>query len=185
MGTNRLRKTDRPGDARDATAFEGIVREHYALIVSFAAALLGDRAEAEDLAQEVFIVAYRRMREFDATRPAGPWLCGIARRLALNASRKRRPVLYLDDERLGWLERTCVRSGRQPGGTRQAALDECLALLEEGERRIIELRYREGRSCEEIGTRLETGPAGVTKRLYRIRRKLADCVTRRLGGGHE
>jgi RNA polymerase sigma-70 factor (ECF subfamily) len=169
------------------TWFEDLVREHYALILSFAASLLGDRGEAEDLAQETFIVAYRKRTEIDTTRPAAPWLCGIVRRLVMNAIRRRRPILYLDEAGLDWLAQSCSRSrGSRPeaSGRLGSVLEECLSLLDEGDRHVVRLKYDEGCSIEEIGSRLEAGRAGVTKRLYRIRQRLADCVRRRLEAEH-
>ena len=168
----------------DSIAFDDLVRKHYAMIVSFSASLLGNRTEGEDLAQEVFVAAYRKLDQFDASRAPGPWLCGIARGLARNLARKRRPLLYLGDSGIRWLEALYARTDARPGGAwqaQQAALEECLAGMKEADRHLIDLKYQEGRSYEEISSRLQITVANVGKRLYRVRRKLADCVLRRLG----
>ena len=153
------------------------------MILSFCTMLLGARGEAEDLAQEVFVVACRRSEDFDASRPAGPWLRGIARNLARNASRRRHPVSYLSGAALDWLESVCRRIDARPGeawADKLDALRECLAALVETDSSYISLHYFQGHSYQEIGERLETSVENVRKRLYRVRRRLADCVLRRL-----
>lgn len=164
-------------------SLENLVREHYPMILSFCSMLLGRPADAEDMAQEVFLVACRRADAFDASRPAGPWLRGIARNLARNAARRRHPVFYLSGSALDWLEGVCQRVEARPGqawADKLDALRECLAALVEGDRSYISLHYFQGHSYREIGERLQTSVENVRKRLYRARRRLADCVLRRL-----
>jgi len=161
------------------------VREQYAMVLSFCTALLGRREEAEDLAQEVFLVAWRKREEFDARLPPGPWLRGIARNLARNAARRSRPVAFVGDATLEWLEEVHHRIEARPGDQwvdKLEALDACLAELDEADRRSLSLRYHERCSYEEIGARLKTSLANVKKRLYRARRRLADCVLGKLEG---
>jgi len=175
------------GTPSDAGSLDGFVCDHYAMVLSFCSALLGDRSEAEDLAQEVFLVACRKLDQFDASRPAGPWLRGIARNLARNIAREKHPLSYLDNEALVWLEemysRVEARAGRT-GLDKQDALGECLGALPEADREYIRMRYQQGRSYSEISTSLQTSVENVKKRLYRIRRRLADCVLDRLGGAN-
>ena len=164
-------------------SLDQLVREQYAMVLSFCTMLLGGRSEAEDLAQEVFLVACRRSDDFDASRPAGPWLRGIARNLARNAARRRHPVSYLSGSALDWVESVYRRIEARPGqawADRLDALVECLAALVERDRSFISLHYFQGQSYQEISTRLETSVENVRKRLYRVRRRLADCVLRRL-----
>ncbi|MDD2599882.1 MAG: sigma-70 family RNA polymerase sigma factor [Kiritimatiellae bacterium] len=51
---------------------------------------------AEDLAQEVFVTAFRRLGSYNPARPFGPWLFAVARRVAIDVSRRRKPVEPLD-----------------------------------------------------------------------------------------
>ncbi|MBM4042677.1 MAG: sigma-70 family RNA polymerase sigma factor [Planctomycetes bacterium] len=165
---------------------DNLVREQYAMVLSFCTMLMGDRGEAEDLAQEAFLVACRRAEEFDASRPAGPWLRGIARNLARNAARRARPVALVGDATLEWLEEIHQRIESRPGdqwADKLEALDACLAELDEADRSALALLYHERCSYEEIGARLKTSLANVKKRLYRARRRLADCVLDKLRGG--
>ncbi len=65
-------------------------RDHYPFVLRALVGLGVTPIDADDLAQEVFVVAHRRRREFDPTRPARAWLYGIARGLARNRRRARK-----------------------------------------------------------------------------------------------
>ncbi len=76
-------------DSDRERAIEKLYREHGAYIQSLLYALLGPplRAEAADLAQEVFLLALRKYDTFNGDAPRG-WLCTLAAHLALNARRR-------------------------------------------------------------------------------------------------
>ena len=169
--------------ASESQDFDDLVRMHYGMVVSFLASLLGDRGAAEDLAQEVFIVAWKKWEQFDAALPPGPWLRGIARNLARNAVRKVQPLVFLTESALEWLEGIYSGKGsssRELWTEKLAALEECIARMGEKDARYIEMRYDERLSYKEISSSQQTSLANVKKRLYRIRRRLAECVLKRL-----
>ena len=61
--------------------FETLVREHADMLTVYLRSALGDTSDVDDLFQETMVVAWRRLDDFDQTRPFGPWLRGIARNL--------------------------------------------------------------------------------------------------------
>ena len=69
-------------------AFEILVREYQRMVFAYVMAVTNDKELAEDLTQEAFLVAYRRMADYDKTRDFGAWLRGIARKLVM-AQRRR------------------------------------------------------------------------------------------------
>src|SRR5512147_2270057 len=71
----------------DATAWEPLVLAHQEAVFRLCYLLLGDPDEAEDVAQETFLRAWKHLRRFDATRPLRPWLLSIASNLASNRRR--------------------------------------------------------------------------------------------------
>jgi RNA polymerase sigma-70 factor (ECF subfamily) len=83
---------EKPADAEllaatvrgDGAAFGALVRRHVRAATLLAAQLVGDPDDAEDVVQDAFTVVYRGARSFDGSRPFGPWLFGIVRRLASN-----------------------------------------------------------------------------------------------------
>jgi len=90
----------RAAQGGSAEAFTDLVRRHQYAVRACLAVRLGDPHEAEDLAQEVFVTAFTRLREFDVDRPFGPWLRGIAFNLLRNHARKFRPRAIGGNEEL-------------------------------------------------------------------------------------
>jgi RNA polymerase sigma-70 factor, ECF subfamily len=71
----------------DPLAWEAIVRQHQEPVFRLAYLILGDAVDAEDVAQETFIRAWRGLSGFDTVRPLRPWLLSIAANLARNRRR--------------------------------------------------------------------------------------------------
>lgn len=73
----------------DRAAFGELVRAHQRRAYAAAYAIVGNRDEAVDLAQDAFVRAYRAMGRFDASMPFYPWLHRIVRNLCLNHLKRR------------------------------------------------------------------------------------------------
>src|SRR6185436_8340699 len=77
--------TSRNGETMtDAQQFEAFLREHQDHVFSTAMRLLANRAEAEDVTQEVFLKAYARFGELQDSPTVGGWLRTVATNLSLN-----------------------------------------------------------------------------------------------------
>src|SRR5690606_8676992 len=74
----------------ERAAFAELVERHSRGVLVFLTVRMSNPAEAEDLAQETFLIAWRKLAAFDPDAPFGPWLRGIARHLLQNYWRKRR-----------------------------------------------------------------------------------------------
>jgi RNA polymerase sigma-70 factor (ECF subfamily) len=163
----------------DESAWELLVREHQQAIFRLAYLLLGDAAEAEDIAQETFIRAFRTLDTFDATRPARPWLLTIAANLARNRRRS-----------IGRYLRALARAGRmapeQVAGLGERSGEQWEAqLLWQAVRRlrlpdqeVIYLRYFLDLSEAETAGALRIAPGTVKSRLHRATAKLRAIVDR-------
>lgn len=164
----------------DAAAFECLVRRYQAEIRGFLLVRMRDAHEAEDLAQETFITAYRRLADFDTTRPLGPWLRGIARGLLANFQRKKRalPLSGEDDLEL-LLDREMAR--REGEGERLLALGECLAQLDGEARSLLWARYGRGEKLAEMARVLRLKSSALSMKLHRLRGGLAACVRKKCG----
>lgn len=79
-----------PDQKTNLEAFSLLVEEHQGAVRSFVTARIDDAFEAEDIAQEAFLIAFRKLSEVDQSRPIRPWLCAIAGNLVKNYRRKRR-----------------------------------------------------------------------------------------------
>ena len=71
----------------DATAWEPLMVAHQQAVFRLCYLLLGDPDDAEDIAQETFLRAWKYLKSFDSTRPLRPWLLSIASNLASNRRR--------------------------------------------------------------------------------------------------
>ena len=148
--------------------------------------LLRDEAAIDDVFQETMIVAWRRLPEFDQSRPFGAWLRGIA----LNKVRehwrrcKRDPIL-MELPAMEHLEGAAVQMEEcsvDPDFVeqRKEALRACMARLTERAREMVRLRYEEGTRSKEIGGLLNMGAAAVDMALSRARAALRACVAKKM-----
>jgi RNA polymerase sigma-70 factor (ECF subfamily) len=85
------REASRQDGDGGAPSLEALYRSELKAVYGFLWRLGAREGEMEDLAQDVFVTAARRLPTFDASRPARPWLLGIAFRVFSDARRKQRP----------------------------------------------------------------------------------------------
>lgn len=78
-----------PADATEEMTFEAIFSRYYALLYQLAHRCTGDREEADDIVQEVFLRYYRTPPEVGSDGERRAWLCRVATNLGLNALRSR------------------------------------------------------------------------------------------------
>jgi RNA polymerase sigma-70 factor (ECF subfamily) len=146
---------------------------------------LGVRAEwVDDLAQEAFLIALRRLDEFDRTGDFGGWVRQIARRLIANERRKAmRRDLFLSDHATDLLLEM-HREVTNPGELQEreeeiARLRECVAGLPKRSRDLLQQRYFEDLSPGAIGSRMGLPSNQIRQTLLRLRRALLTCMERR------
>ena len=148
-------------------------------MVSLIARMTGDRAQAEDLAQDAFVKAFRNLAAFDTTRRLSSWLFRIAHNTALDTLRRTRPALVSIDELEASHAAPDPRLLAAPGpdpveqNALGLALEQALAQLRPAYRAAIALRYEENLPFDEIGHVL--GIPEVTARTYvhRARKELS------------
>ena len=166
--------------AGDTQAFEEMVRAYQHRVFGVALRMLGNAAEAEEIAQEVFLRAHRGLAEFRGDAKLSTWLYAIASRLCLT--------------RLGSSDRSAVRQGEEtlmhlphdaagPQATLEqteleTALHRAIAELPDERRLVVLLRDVEGLSYEEIAAALELPLGTVRSRLNRARLDLKDKLER-------
>ncbi len=154
------------------TAFVRLYDEHYDEVHAFCARRVG-RSDADDVAAEVFSVAWRRIDEVDAAS-ARAWLFGVARKVVLNQWRSTSRRSRLLDKARG----TAVRRPDQPDTVvvRRAEDDEVLAVLatlRPADQEILRLAAWEELSGPEIAVALGISTAAVQQRLHRAKKRLA------------
>lgn len=163
--------------------FEILVRENAAMLRTYLRAAVREAADVDDLFQEAMIVAWRRLEEFDRSRPFGPWLRGITVRLVMAHFRKaaRRWILW-DESLLEHLDRQVQHIAERPGDTwdeKIQALHECIWALPDHYRQTIRRRYMEEEPACRVAASLKLSLETVKKRLQRARARLLDCLRRK------
>jgi RNA polymerase sigma-70 factor (ECF subfamily) len=165
----------------DAEAFAALLRRFGPRMLAYFRRRLGDRAEAEDLAQEVFLRLYRARRRYRPRAPLASWVFHIARNVARNAVRFRRrhPEARTAagpeaaEALAAWLpDRGEAPSRRLEQAEAAAALHRAVATLGRRQRRAVELHQLEDRSYAEVAAELDLGPRAVKSLLYRARNRL-------------
>lgn len=160
--------------------FEILVREHADMLTAYLRSLLGRDSSVDDIFQQTMLVAWRRLGDYDRSRPFGPWLRGIAQRLVLEHHRKRlsRPM-STDPQVLAELDTRFDDLSKLSGDTFRERVDrlrECLSKLPEATRHAIELVYARGLLIATAAESLGSGEEAVKKRVQRGRQLLAECL---------
>lgn len=160
-------------------AFEELVTMYQHRVFGVALRMLGNRAEAEEMAQETFLRAHRSLGEFRGEARLGTWLYAIASRLCLNrlASGPRRHERS-DEAALLQAPGEADAVGALEQGELEAALHQAIAALPEDRRIVVVLRDLEGLSYEEIGEVLGVPLNTVRSRLHRARLDLKSKLER-------
>ena len=169
--------------AKDHTAFKVLVDRYQALVVNTCYNLLGNRQDAEDVAQEVFIKVYQEARGFRAESKISTWLYRIAVNLSLNHRRKQKWDRYLDifafpkGKRENPVEVLEAPEEDRPDRQlekkeRSRILTETLDSLPRRQRVAMVLHKFEGLSYREIAEVLETSLASVESLIHRAKLNL-------------
>ena len=169
--------------AGDDRAFECLYRRYHRRIASYIQGMVHDHARAEDLAQDVFMSALRRMRDTDRPIAFKPWIYEIAKNACIDQfrrSRRAEEVSYDADDGLGSADYgRLVTKDPSPEvryETKQQLdhLRGAFGGLSETHHEILVMRELEGLSYREIGERLGMTRPAVESTLFRARRRLTE-----------
>jgi RNA polymerase sigma-70 factor (ECF subfamily) len=163
----------------DLQAFERIVKAWSDRIQAAAARILGDREDARDAAQEVFVKLYRFLGRYDPRRPFEPWLYKIAVNVCYDYARKRRRQsneVPLDDVINTELPRT-EPTGIAAGDTHEKVM-QMTDQLTLGQKTAFVLRDVEGFTSSEVAEIMDCTQATVRTHLHRARARLRELIRR-------
>jgi len=166
--------------AGNREAFGRIVERYQSLICAIAYSATGDLGASEDLAQETFVTAWRRLGELRDRTKLRAWLCGIARNLTNNWIRQRsRDVVARAEPLEGAPETTeTAPTPREHAISREkeAILWSALEQIPETCREPLVLYYREQQSVQRVAEALGISEDAVKQRLSRGRKMLKEQV---------
>jgi RNA polymerase sigma-70 factor (ECF subfamily) len=164
----------------NANEFIRLLAAHSRSLYRYIYSLLPDADQAQDVYQESVMTLWEKFGEYRADEPFLPWAYRFAyfKVLAYRKKSRRQPVLLEDDVLVLLAEEQAEEDERLEARLR--ALPGCLDRLSEKERRLLEVRY-DGRAtmaqiAEETGRLVDT----LYRVLHRVRKKLLDCLERRL-----
>lgn len=152
-------------------------------LYGFIYALVGDVLVAEEIFQELAVVAMEKERKADEIiREPARWLKEVARRIVHAGFRTRHGrTVSVDPEYLEQVVETFrAESSLESQQGQLAALGDCLEHVSAANRDVLRRRYTAGASYEEMGKDLQRTPGGLRVLVHRLQRELADCIQHRL-----
>ena len=171
------------------TAEFGLLVDRYGhMAFAVVARIVGTQQDAEEVTQDVFLTAYRRLDTYDDRFPFATWLCRIAHNAAVSFMRKTkrdRCMAAVSEEELAAVtDDMATASLSDDGASRRALLHRAVAMLSADDRSLVTMFYYEGCSLREMAYILDmpdderssrtlaTRICRIRKRLYVIIRKL-------------
>ncbi len=164
----------REAQAGNREAFDTLFRRYERAVFLAVVRQIGNEAEAQEVCQEVFIRAMRKIGQLDNPLCFGGWLRSIARRMAINRAARRGPVVPTDTGRLA----DACASNETPLGA-MLARERCdqlhagLKRLTDLDRRTLEAFYFHGQSLSEMSSQFRSPVGTIKRRLHMARRRLA------------
>ncbi|HEY1243118.1 MAG TPA: sigma-70 family RNA polymerase sigma factor [Bryobacteraceae bacterium] len=155
--------------------FDGLVREHQAMVFSLAYHMLHDRALAEEVAQEVFLSLHRNLATLQSAAHVLFWLRQAAIRKAIDETRRRRRRPQVELEKVP--EPAAGAAERDP--MLGEVLRRLIAVLPGDARVVMVMRYQEDLDPSEIAELLEMPLATVKSHLHRSLAVLREKLARR------
>ena len=186
-------ETELSEKARDnpREAFEVVLRLYQADVRVLMRRYFGNSAEADEVAQEVFVQVYQNMAKFRQEGTLRAWVLAIARNQILlhrrNESRRKRLTGFTMPPEL--LEVGTTASDPDPILHESAeaeldALQDCLNRLGDQPRALIEAFYFQGQPAESIATETGKNAGAIRMMLMRIREQLGKCIRGKLSLTH-
>jgi RNA polymerase sigma-70 factor (ECF subfamily) len=170
-----------PGEAPER--FVRLFVEAQREILRYILALVPDIDDAHEILQETAVDLWRKFDRYDPAFPFAPWACRFAFRRVLKYREQRaRRVKCLSIDSLAQI---AAERSEKDGilEERRRALEACLQQLCEADRVMVEHRYSQQMSVPQIAGITGRNPSTLYKALERIRRRLFECVNRRLHMG--
>ena len=168
----------RAAQAGDRAAFGELARRFHDLVCKTAKARVRDAHEAEELVQEVFLHAMRKIGQLREPAAFGAWLRMITQRLAINRGTRRPPFATVEAETL----EACGKAADTPleDIVKRESRDRvraAVAGLKPMVRDALAAFYLQGRSLAEIAAALDIPLGTIKRRLHTARRRLEQSLT--------
>jgi RNA polymerase sigma factor (sigma-70 family) len=162
----------------DQSAYALLLEKYKNYVFTLVMRFTENREDAEEIAQDVFVKAYRSLADFRGDSKFSTWLFTITRTTCLSFLRKKKlDVQSLDNERTG-VQLENRESGFNANLVEQkskhAMLNQAIALLSPDDAQVLNLFYKGDQTLEEIGKIMRMDPNTIKVKLHRARQRLKD-----------
>lgn len=163
----------------DEKSLELLINKYLKSIYSFVYKNIGNPAESEDLTQEIFLKIWKNLKKFDQSKNFKPWLYQIARNTAIDYLRKKKSIPFsrfqtesgqnilldtLTDDSKDLLEDLHKKD----------IIEKVTFSLDTNERKLIDLRHKQGMSFQEISDIFKESINTIKSRYRRIIKNLEE-----------
>jgi RNA polymerase sigma-70 factor (ECF subfamily) len=165
------------------SAFATLVDKYQSYVFTLAMRYVNDRELAEELAQDIFVKAYRYLADFKGNSKFSTWLYTIVNTTCLSHLRKKKEdTILLEEERM--ISVSDNSFGEKPTDrleqkTQQQLLEKAMKLLPETDAQLITLFYQGEQSIGEVGRIMGLTTSNVKVKLFRARQKLKEILETR------
>jgi RNA polymerase sigma-70 factor (ECF subfamily) len=170
--------------AGDQSAYADLVKRHQRFVFTLALRFAKNREDAEEIAQDCFIKAYRSLGSFQRQSKFSTWLYSIVYTTAMTSLRKKRVDTASIDDKNTFIQVESQNSSfdvnNAENKSRSFYLNEAIAQLSPDDAMIITLFYNGEQSLEEIGQTMGIEPGTVKVKLFRARQRLKEKLERNL-----
>ncbi len=174
----------------DKSAFARLVRRHQKRIRMVVATYVHRPEDADDLAQEVFLAAFRQLPTYRGEAPFGGWLAGMARIQVLRHLRAAGRLKRMDSSSLNELlddaEAAQLNEAPDAIAARErdlGALRGCVEGLPADRAALVQRYYFGGSRLADIAQDMGKGEGAIKVALFRVRQALRICIERRMSVG--
>jgi RNA polymerase sigma-70 factor (ECF subfamily) len=166
--------------------FEVLAKQHEAMLLAYVRSLVQDYTLAEDIAQQSFLIAFRKIESLRDPAAFPAWLRNIARLETFAAMRREGRELAVEPLALEQLDEIYQQLQEQKPTEsweeRFQLVEECFGRLPATLQTVCRMHYFEDRKAREIADTLTLNLNAVLKRLERARSAIRACVQQRLAG---
>jgi RNA polymerase sigma factor (sigma-70 family) len=157
----------------DKGAFEQFYRRNHRLIFHFLIVRLTNVSDAEEALQETFLRLHKAIDRYDPSKSALTWTLTIARNVAIDRLRRKKEVLLGDQ-----LDSVGIESDHAVIHEAKEVLRADVARLPADERRLLEARFFDDQSFNDIATDFGITAASARQRLGRLLQRLKSDFSR-------
>ena len=157
----------------DVTAFDGLVRRHQDRIFRLVCKMLDGTSESDDVAQDIFLKAYKSIKDFRCQSSFSTWLTQITINQCINHLKNRDRFRFLS---FGLSSKRCSVEPQTAAerNEKRERVHQAVNSLPIKQKTVIILHYFENYSCEEIAAVLKCSVGTVKSRLYYARMELKE-----------